>query len=78
MYMPGVAVFIAILLLLAAGIGGGIYLIGWPSRVVDTTYSQGWRTTSVLVLRLAGAVMVGVGLLLLYLVYWTFTDNVGR
>lgn len=40
--MLGVALLIALLLLLAAGIGGGIYLIGRPSRMVDATYSRGW------------------------------------
>jgi hypothetical protein len=76
--MLGVAVVIAIMLLLAAGIGGGIYLIGWPSRVVDTTYSPGWRgTLFVVVLRLAGAVMVGIGVLLLYMVYWLATGGPG-
>ena len=63
--------------LLAAGVGGGLYLIGWPSRVVDTTYS-GWRATFFLfVMRLAGAAMVAIGLWLLYLVYWLATGGPG-
>jgi hypothetical protein len=72
-----VALVIAIMLLFAAGVGGGIYLIGWPSRVVDTTYS-GWRATFFLiVLRLAGAAMVAIGLWLIYMVYWFATGGPG-
>jgi hypothetical protein len=75
--MLGLALLIAILLLLAAGIGAGIYLIGWPSRVVDPAYSPGWRATFFVILRLAGAVMVSIGLLLLYMVYWLAKDGPG-
>ena len=75
--MLGVALLIALLLLLAAGFGGGIYLIGWPSRAVDATYSPGWRATLVVVVRLAGVVMVGIGLWLLYLVYWLVSGGPG-
>ena len=70
MHMLGIALVIAIMLLLAAWVGGGIYLIGWPGRAVDPAYSPGWRAVVFFIVRLAGAAMVGIGLWLLYLVYW--------
>jgi hypothetical protein len=67
----GIALLIAIGLIAAAGIGGGTYLITGPNRVVGNDYSSPWRPILVVALRLAGAVMVGVALVVLYLTFWT-------
>ena len=64
---------IAIGLIAAAGIGGGVYVIARPNRVVGDDYSSPWRPILVVALRLAGAVMVGVALVVLYLTFWTVT-----
>ena len=71
----GIALLIAILLLGAAGIGGGIYLLTRPERVVDGAYSLRSRPILLVALRVAGVAMVGVALVVLYLSYWTVTGG---
>jgi hypothetical protein len=67
------ALLVAIVLIGAAGIGGGVYVIARPNRVVGDNYSSLWRPILVVALRLAGAVMVGVALMVVYLSFWTVT-----
>ncbi len=71
----GIALLIAIGLIGAAGIGGGVYVIARPNRVVGDDYPPPWRSLLVVALRLAGAVMVGVALVVLYLSFWTVTGG---
>jgi hypothetical protein len=71
----GIALLVAILLLGAAGIGGGIYLLTRPERVVDDAYSLRSRPILLVALRVAGVAMVGVALVVLYLSYWTVTGG---
>jgi hypothetical protein len=68
---------IAILLLAAAGIGGGLYLIARPDNVVDVD-SPTWRPIVLVLTRVAGAAMVGVVLLVAYLIYWMVTGGPGE
>ena len=67
------ALLIGIVLIAAAGIGGGTYCDRAANRVVGDDYSSPWRPILVVALRLAGAVMVGVALVVLYLTVWTAT-----
>jgi hypothetical protein len=70
-----IALVMAILLLGAAGIGGGIYLITRPNRVVGDAYSLRSRPILLVALRVAGVAMVGVALVVLYLSFWTVTGG---
>ena len=70
-----IALVIAILLVGAAGIGGGLYLIVRPGRVVGNAYSLRSRRIMLVALRVAGAAMAGVALVVLYLSYWTATGG---
>ena len=68
-----IAFLVGIVLIGVAGIGGGAYLIARPDRVVGDDRSAWWRPILVVALRLAGAVMVGVVLVVVYLSFWTVT-----